>query len=83
MAAIPNSSRLDDGASISTQRKVVKLQQNQVWQQGEIYFRIVRLDRLSVEFKEMKSPDTKNGTHHTSSKKEFCRIIKGATLLAD
>ena len=60
----------------------MKLKQNQVWKQGDIYFRIVRLDRLVVEFKEMKSPDTKDGTHHTSSKKEFCRIIKGAALLS-
>jgi len=60
----------------------MKLKQNQVWKQGDLYFRIVRLDRLVVEFKEMKAPDTKDGTHHTSSKKEFCRIIKGAALLA-
>ena len=60
----------------------MKLKQNQVWKQGDLYFRIVRLDRLVVEFKEMKAPDTKDVTHHTSSKKEFCRIIKGAALLA-
>ena len=61
----------------------MKLRQNQVWKQGELYFRIVRLDRLSVEFKEMAAPSTREGTHHTSSKKEFCRIIKGASLLGD
>ena len=59
----------------------MKLLQNQVWKQGDLYFRIVRLDRLSVDFKEMASPATRDGTHHSSSKKEFCRIIKGATLV--
>lgn len=60
----------------------MKLEQNQIWQQGELFFRIVRLERLSVEFKEMSNPATKHGRHHQCSKKEFCRIIKGAALVS-
>ena len=61
----------------------IKLQQSQVWKQGEIFFRIVRVERLEVDFKEMSSPKSKKGTHLHVSKKEFCRLIKGATLLTE
>ncbi len=55
------------------------LAQNQLWQQGEKLFRIVQLERLSVEYKELDMKDPEIGTHHQVSKKEFCRLIKGAT----
>jgi hypothetical protein len=61
----------------------LKLQQSQVWKQGEIYLRIVRVERLEVDYKEMNRPNTKKGTHHHVSKKEFCRLIKGATLMTE
>src|SRR5450432_2458233 len=63
--------------------RTMKLQQSQVWKQGDKYFRIVRLERLEVEYKAMKSPNTKKGTHQHASKKEFCRLLKNATLLTD
>ena len=59
----------------------MKLQQDQVWQQGDTYLRIVHLERLKVRYKQMKDVASKAGTHHDVSKKEFCRLIKGATLL--
>lgn len=59
----------------------IKLQQGQIWQQGEEYFRIVRLERLEVEYKSTMTLAAKKGTHHRVSKKEFCRLIKKATLL--
>lgn len=58
----------------------LKLQQGQVWQKGEEFFRIVHLERLSVGFKTMTDPLAKVGTHQTVTKKEFCRLIKGAQL---
>jgi len=61
----------------------VKLKQSQIWKQGDQYLRIVRLERLEVEYKSMNRPNTKKGTHHQVSKKEFCRLLKGATLLTD
>lgn len=43
--------------------------------------RIVRLERLEVEYKSTTSLNAKKGTHHTVSKKEFCRLIRQAELL--
>ncbi len=59
----------------------MKLQQGQVWKQGEEYLRIVRLERLAVEYKSMSNLSTKVGTHHRVTKKEFCRLAKTAALL--
>jgi hypothetical protein len=59
----------------------MKLQQGQVWKTGEEFFRIVELHRLEVKYKAMKDLETREGTHHHVTKKEFCRLIKGATLL--
>jgi hypothetical protein len=58
------------------------LQQNQVWQQGDRYLRIVQLERMSVDYKLLKSLATKEGSHHHATKKEFCRFLKGARLLS-
>ena len=60
---------------------LVKLAQNQVWKQGDQYLRIVRLDRLEVQYKAITNLLAARGTHHHVSKKEFSRLIKGATLL--
>lgn len=63
-------------------KKPIKLQQAQVWKQGEEYFRIVHLERLEVEYKSTTTLTTKKGTFHKVSKKEFCRLLKTAILLA-
>jgi hypothetical protein len=59
----------------------LKLQQGQVWKRGDEFIRIVRLARLEVGYKVVKNLQTGEGTHHQSSKKEFCRLIKSAALL--
>ena len=59
----------------------MKLAQNQVWQQGEVYLRIVQLERLEVRYKLLTNLLRGEGQHHHVSKKEFCRLIKSATLL--
>jgi hypothetical protein len=59
----------------------MKLLQNQVWKQGDEFLRIVVLERLAVRYKAMKDLATGEGKHHSVTKKEFCRLIKGATLL--
>ncbi len=61
----------------------MKLQQSQIWKKGDQYFRIVRLERLAVEYKAMPGLNTKKGTPHHVTKKEFCRLLKGATLMTD
>jgi hypothetical protein len=59
----------------------MKLAQNQVWKQRDQYLRIVHLERLEVQYKALTNLLTGEGRHHHVSKKEFCRLIKGATLL--
>ena len=60
----------------------MKLCQGQVWKQGGEYIRIVRLERLEVEYKSMTSLAGKAGTKIVTSKKDFCRLLKGAHRLA-
>ena len=60
---------------------MLKLQQGQVWKAGDEFLRIVDLQRLEVKYKAMKDLAAREGIHHHVSKKEFCRLIKGATLL--
>ena len=59
----------------------MKLCQGQVWKQDGQYIRIVRLERLEVEYKSMNSLTTKEGTVQVTSKKDFCRLLKGAHQL--
>jgi hypothetical protein len=59
----------------------MKLCQGQVWKQGGEYLRIVRLERLEVEYKSLPSLASKTGTKHVTSKKDFCRLLKQARLL--
>ena len=56
----------------------MKLEQGQIWKKGEVYYRIVEWARMHIEYKQMKDPATKEGTFHQLSKKEFCRLLKGA-----
>jgi len=59
----------------------MKLQQGQVWKQGDQYLRIVFLGRLEVEYKAVRNLVTREGIRHHVSKKEFCRLLKKASLL--
>ena len=59
----------------------IKLRQAQVWKVGADYFRIVRLERLVVDYKSTPTHNAKEGIHVRTTKKEFCRLIKGGELL--
>lgn len=59
----------------------MKLRQGQLWKQGKEYIRIVRLERLEVEYKSLSSPASEEGPKHVTSKKDFCRLLKQARLL--
>ena len=68
----------------------MKLAQGQIWKTSpevhsyegmSVYLRIVDLERLSVDYKEMLKAVTKDGHHKSASKKAFCRLIKGAELV--
>jgi hypothetical protein len=60
----------------------VKLQQGQVWKCGDAYVRIVLLERLEVGYKSASSLTFSDGKHQHTSKKDFCRLLKGATLVS-
>jgi len=57
------------------------LEQGQVWKQGNEYLRIVKWERLAIEYKAMSDLESVEGSFHRVTKKEFCRLIKGAVLL--
>ena len=52
----------------------MKLQQNQLYKQGEEYIRIVELERSAVSYKLMQDPISGEGSTHLVTKKEFCRL---------
>lgn len=69
---------------------IMKLAQGQIWKTSpevhshngqSLYLRIVELERLSVGYKEMDDPASGAGKHKKATKKEFCRFLKGASLL--
>ena len=57
------------------------LQQGQTWEKDGAFIRIVHLERLAVDYKVMKCLVMKEGVHYRVTKKEFCRLIKGAIFL--
>ena len=59
----------------------MKLCQGQIWKKEKEFIRIVRLERLEVEYKSMTSLAGKEGSRHVTSKKDFCRLLKQARLL--
>jgi hypothetical protein len=61
----------------------MRLYQDEVYQKGEKFIRIVRLDRYEVEFKTMTGDPKGKGEGEvaTLAKKEFCRLLKGMTLV--
>ena len=59
----------------------MKLAQGQIWKKGATYYRIVKWARLAIEYKEARSLASGGGTLQRVTKKEFCRLIKGAELI--
>ena len=68
--------------SFSKSGMALKLQQGQVWKHGNEFIRIVHLARLEVGYKVVTNLKTGEGIHQHTSKKDFCRLLKSATLLA-
>ncbi len=59
----------------------MKLEQGQIWQKEDTYYRIVTWSRQAITYKEMTDPASKLGSVKDVTKKEFCRLIKDAVLL--
>jgi len=69
--------------SVENYRGRMKLQQGEIWKCSEEFVRIVHLERLEVGYKSFKSLTNSGGKHHRATKKDFCRMLKGATLSPD
>jgi len=59
----------------------MRLFQDQVYQKGDRFIRIVRLDRYEVEYKDTTGSVKGEGTQQVLVKKEFCRLLKGMALV--
>lgn len=59
----------------------MKLEQGQIWKKGDEYIRIVQWSRESIVYKMITDPPSKKSEFQKVTKKEFCRLIKGAELL--
>ncbi len=59
----------------------IKLAQGQVWKTRDEYYRIVKWERLAIEYKQFSDWVNREGTLHRVTKKEFCRLIRHAELL--
>jgi hypothetical protein len=60
---------------------MIQLAQNQLWKKDDRFYRIVVWERLAIRYKETESADDAEGVIHDVTKKEFCRLIKGAELI--
>lgn len=58
----------------------MRLEQGQIWEKGEDFILITRWERHFIEYKTMKNLETREGSIKEVTKKEFCRLLKGATL---
>ena len=59
----------------------MKLKQGQIWQKGNNFYRITEWSRMIIQYKHTTKPGHKEGEVVEVSKKEFCRLIKGAKLV--
>lgn len=61
----------------------MKLQQGQIWKKESNYYRITEWSRMTIQYKHTRNLHCKEGEVVEVSKKEFCRLIKGATLFEE
>ena len=59
----------------------MRLQQGQLWRTKSGFIRIIHLERFGVEYKEIADLADGAGEHLEATKKEFCRLLKGGSLL--
>ncbi len=59
----------------------VRLFQDQIYQKGDRFICIVRLDRYEVEYKTTLGEMRGEGVVAVATKKDFCRLLKGMALV--
>lgn len=58
----------------------MRLKQGQIWMKGTESYRITEWARMTIQYKYAKDHDCEESEVIEVSKKEFCRLIKGAVL---
>ena len=58
----------------------MKLKQGQVWKKGNTYYRITEWARMTIRYKKSYTLHAPEEPVVKVSKKEFCRLLKGAEL---
>ena len=58
----------------------MKLKQGQVWKKGNKYYRITEWARMTIRYKLSYTLHAPEEPVEEISKKEFCRLLKGAEL---
>lgn len=59
----------------------MRIYQDEIYRKGETFIRILRLDRYEVEYKTTNGDPKADGPVAVATKKEFCRLLKGMTLV--
>lgn len=59
----------------------MRIFQDELYQKGDRFIRIIRLDRYEVEFKTTQGDPKGEGEVQVFKKKEFCRLLKNMTLV--
>ena len=59
----------------------MRIFQDQLYRKGERFVRLLRVERHEVEFKTTQGDPKGDVEIQTLSKKEFCRLLKGMTLV--
>lgn len=62
---------------------MTRLKQGQIWKKENRFYRITEWSRASIKYKVSQSPGYTEGSVTEVTKKEFCRLIKGAALCED
>ena len=81
------SQRLPRKLNMACQRRTsrspcrMRIYQGELYQKGEKFIRILRVDRYEVEYKSMESDAKAEGPVAVLPKKEFCRLIRGMKVV--
>lgn len=59
----------------------MRIYQDEIYQKGAKFIRILKLDRYQVEFRETHGDPKGEGKVEVATKKEFCRLLKGMVLV--
>ncbi|MDB4419234.1 hypothetical protein N9291_01380 [bacterium] len=57
------------------------LAEGQIWKKGEEFYLIAAWERLAIEYQLLDGVEGLEGENQRVTKKEFCKLIKGAEMV--